>query len=56
MSHHQTAGKNHNIKTIKRFFENVAMLKYLGMIVTNLNLIEEEIKRLNSGNVCTHSV
>jgi hypothetical protein len=56
ISHHQTARKNHNIKTVKRFIENVATLKYLGTIVTNLNLIEEEIKRLNSGNVCFHSV
>jgi hypothetical protein len=30
---------------------------YLGTTVTNQNLIQEEIKRrLNSGNVCYHSV
>jgi hypothetical protein len=33
----------------------VAQLKYLGT-VTDLNLIQEESKRLNSGNVCYHSV
>jgi hypothetical protein len=35
----------------------VAKSKYLGMTVTNQNLIQEEIKRgLNSGNACYHSV
>jgi hypothetical protein len=42
---------NHDIKIDNRFFENVAQFKYLGTIVTNRNLIHEEIKsRLNSGN------
>jgi hypothetical protein len=35
----------------------VSQFKYLGTIVTNQNLIQEEIKRrLNSGNACYHSV
>jgi len=38
-------------------FENVSILKYLGMIVTYQNCIHEEIKcKLNSGNACYHSV
>jgi hypothetical protein len=28
----------------------------MGITVTNQNLIEKEIKRLNSGNACYHSV
>jgi hypothetical protein len=53
----QNAGKNHNIKVGNRSFENVTQLKYLGTTVTNRNLIQEEIEtRLNSGNVCCHSV
>jgi hypothetical protein len=35
----------------------MAQLRYLGTIVTNLTLIQEEIKkRLSSGNACYHSV
>jgi hypothetical protein len=57
LSHHQNAGQNHNIKVANRSVENVAQLKYLRTIVTNQNLIQEEIKRrLNSDNACYHSV
>jgi hypothetical protein len=46
-----------DIKIANRLFENVSQFKYLGMTVTNKNLIQEEIKRrLNSGNACYHSV
>jgi hypothetical protein len=31
-------------------------LKYLGAMVTNQNVIQGEVKRLNSGNTCYHSV
>jgi hypothetical protein len=57
LSRHQNAGQNHDIKIVNRCFENVAQLKYLRTTVTNQNFIQEEIKRrLNSGNVCYHSV
>jgi hypothetical protein len=53
----QNVGQNQDIKIANRSFENVSQLKYLGMAVTNQNLIQEEIKRrLNSGNACFHSV
>jgi hypothetical protein len=45
------------MKIEKRLFKNVSQLKYLGTIVRNQNLIQEEIKRkLNSGNACYYSV
>jgi hypothetical protein len=57
LSHHQNAGKNHDIRIANRCFENLAQFKCLGVTVTNQNLIEEEIKRrLNMGNPCYHSV
>jgi hypothetical protein len=57
MSLHQNAVQNHNIKIAKRSSENVTRFKYLRTTVTNQNLIHEEIEnRLNSGNMCYHSV
>jgi hypothetical protein len=57
LSRHQNVGQNQDIKIANRLFENVSQCKYLGMTVTNQNLIQEEIKsRLNSGNACYHSV
>jgi ribosomal protein S2 len=56
LSRNQNAGQNHNIKIANRSFENVTQFKYLGMTVTNQNFIREEIRRLNSGNGCYHSV
>jgi hypothetical protein len=45
------------MKIANRSFENVAQFTYLGMTITDQNLIQEEIKRrLNSGNACCHSV
>jgi hypothetical protein len=52
LSRHQNAGQNYDIKIGNRCFENV-QFRYLGMTITNQNLIQEEIKRrLNSGNAC----
>jgi hypothetical protein len=57
LCHHQNARQNHDIKIAKICFENVAQLRYLGMTVRNQNLIQQEFRsRLNSGNVCYHSV
>jgi hypothetical protein len=42
---HQNAGRNHDMKIANRSFENVAQFKYCGTILTNQNLIQEEIKR-----------
>jgi hypothetical protein len=50
LSRHKNVGQNRDIKIANRSFENVSQFKYLGMTVTNQNLIQEEIKRLNSGN------
>jgi hypothetical protein len=48
MSRHQNAGQNHD-KSTNTIFESVAQFKHLETTVTNLNLIEDEIKRrLNS--------
>jgi hypothetical protein len=52
---HHNAEQNRNIKTANRSFENVAQFKDL-QILTNQNLIQENIKRLNSGKACYHSV
>jgi hypothetical protein len=41
LSRHQTAGQNRDIKIANRSFENVSQFKYLGMAVTNQNLIQE---------------
>jgi hypothetical protein len=55
LSRHQNPGQNHDIKIANRCFENVAQFKYLATTVTK-NVIQEEIKGLNSGNACYHSV
>jgi hypothetical protein len=57
LSRHQKAGQNRDIKIANRCFENVAQFRYLSTTITSQNLIEEESKRrLNSCNVCYHSV
>jgi hypothetical protein len=57
MSRHPNSGQSQNIRITNESFENVAKLKYLGMMLTNHNDIHDEIKsRLNSGNACYQSV
>jgi hypothetical protein len=56
LSGHQNVGQNRDIEIANRSFENVSQFKYLGTTVTNQNLIQEEIKRSNSGNARYHSV
>jgi hypothetical protein len=49
--------QNRDIKIANRSFKNVSQFKFLGMTVTNQNLIQEEIKRrLNSDNACIQSL
>jgi hypothetical protein len=57
MSRCQKVGQNHSIKIANKSFEDVEKFKYLGTKVTDQNWMHEEIiSRLNSGNVCCHSV
>jgi hypothetical protein len=57
MSHCQIKGQNYYINAANESFENVAKFKYFGVMVTNLNSLQEEIKsRLNLGNACYHAV
>jgi hypothetical protein len=45
------------IKSVIKFFENVAKLKFWRMTVTNQNYILDKIKGiLNLGNTCCHAV
>jgi hypothetical protein len=57
MSRCQKAGQKHSIKIANRSFEVVAKFRYLGTTLTDQICMNEEIKsRINSGNVCCHSV
>jgi hypothetical protein len=57
ISRHPNSGLNQNIRIANESFENVAILKYSGTILTNQNDIHDEINsRLISGNVCHYSV
>jgi hypothetical protein len=54
---YQKAGQRHCIKKANSSFEDVVTLKYLVTTLTDQKCMLEEIKsRLNSGNVCYHSV
>jgi predicted ferric reductase len=53
----QNGGQNHNITIANTTFENVVKLEYLGMKITNQNLIDEKMmSRLNLGNAYYFSV
>jgi hypothetical protein len=56
LSRQQNAGQSYDIKIANRCFENVAQFRYLGTTITNQNLIQEEIRTVNSGNAYYHSV
>jgi len=57
MSQYQNAGRSHNIQIDNISFERMEQFKYLGTTLMNDSSIQEDIKsRLNSGNVCCHSV
>jgi hypothetical protein len=44
LSPHQYAGKNHDIKTANRLFENVAQFTYSGTTGTNKTLIQGKLR------------
>jgi hypothetical protein len=51
MSGDQNAGRSYNMKNDNRTFGRVEEFKYLGIILTNKNCMQEEIKIiLQSGN------
>jgi len=57
MPRDRNAGRSQDIKTDNSSTEMVEELKYLGIILTNKNCIQEETEsRLKSGNACYHSV
>jgi hypothetical protein len=57
VSNQQNAGLNWDIRIANISFENVSQFRYLGMTVTNQNLLQEEIKEnLNCGNASYHLV
>jgi hypothetical protein len=57
MSRDQNAGRGHSVKIDNSSIERVEEFKYLGMMLTDQNSVQEEIKsRLKLGNACYHSV
>jgi hypothetical protein len=57
MSRSQRIGEKHSIKAANRSFEDMEKFKHLGTTLTGQNCKQKEIRnRLNSGNVCYHSV
>jgi hypothetical protein len=57
MSRDRNVGRGHGVKIDNSSIERVEEFKYLGVMLTDQNYIQEEIKsRLNLGNACYHSV
>jgi hypothetical protein len=56
MSRDQNVGRNHSIKVDNSRFGREDEFKYLGTTLTNQNYIQEEKRRLKSGNACYHLV
>jgi hypothetical protein len=44
VSHHRNVGQNRDIKIANTLFENVSQFKYLGMTITNQNLIQRKLR------------
>jgi hypothetical protein len=44
VSRHQNVGQNQDVKISNRLFENVSQFKYLGMTVTNQNLMRRKLR------------
>jgi hypothetical protein len=56
LPHHENADQYYNVNVTNRSCENVSQFKYLGITLTNQNLIQKEIKRRpNSSIACYHS-
>jgi hypothetical protein len=49
MSCQQNSRPNHTTKIGKKYFQNVAKFKYLGMTQTNETLPQEELKQMKCG-------
>jgi hypothetical protein len=57
MSRERNAGRDDSVKIDNSSIEKVEDFKYLGMMLTDQNSIQKEIKsRLKLGNACYHSV
>jgi hypothetical protein len=54
MSRSQKISQKHSIKIVNRYFEDVAVFRYLGTTIRDQNCMHKEIKsRVNSGMLAT---